>query len=260
MWTKIFKAQNYDQPTYKHAHLPVYQTKEFDFFRCVQFDSSFYGKTASELHAGNLRKSTGRYAKLFPNQKLSYWANSAKIARAEVKKHGASNNLITFCAYDDTSSFMPTIEDLEMLIIIDGRECGLQALIDKVDQDKDITNKEQDLLNEIMNLKPDALAYDSHVGEGGENFIFFEKGFKKLSLKEVKLRLGEEKGKNVACITCAGTCDYTPYLESYGNYFKPKAKVKLDNKYLCSEEYLTRKRIKETLFDEKLYNRKTHGK
>ena len=250
-WNKIFKSQSYNQPTYKHSQFPIYQTKEFDFFRCVQFDDDFYGKTVSELHAGNLRKCTGRYASLFPNQMLSYWANSPKTARAEVKKHGANNNLITFWSYDDSSSFMPTIEELEMLIIIDVRGCGLQKLFDKVDSGINITNEEVELLSEIMSCKPDALAYDSHAVKGGENFIFFEKGFKKLSLRETRLRLGEEKGKNMACICCAGTCDYVPYLESYGEYFAPIAKVGKNDKYLHSEEYLTRKKIKEKLLSEK---------
>ena len=250
-WSKVFKSQNYNQPTYKHSKLPIYQTKEFDFFRCVQFENSFYNKTVIQLHSGNLRECTGRYAKLFPNQKLSYWANSPKTARAEVKKHGANNNLITFWAYDDSSSFMPTIEDLEMLIVIDGRKCGLQTLLDKVDNGEIITKEDEDLLNEIMSYAPDALAYDSHACKDGENFIFFEKGFKKLSIRETRLRLGSEKGKNTTRIFCAGTRDYTPYLESYGEFFLPLAKTCMDDKYLKSNEYLSRKKAKEKLFARK---------
>lgn len=251
MWTKVFKSQNYNQPTYKNLKLPIYQTKEFDFFRCVQFNDTFYGKTVSELHSGNLRECNGRYSKLFPGQKLSYWADSPKTARAEVKKHGANNNLITFWAYDDTSSFMPTVKDLEMLIIIDGRRCGVQALIDKVDLGYDITATEKEMLKQIMSFNPDALVYDSRACSDGENFIFFEKGFNKLSLREVRLRLGAEAGRNTARVCCAGTCDYTPYLESYGEFFSPLAKVCMDDKYLTSEEYFRRKRQKETILSEK---------
>ena len=251
MWTKTFKSQNYNQPTYKHIDLPVYQTKEFDFFRCVEFRDDFYGKTASELHNGNLRECTGRYTKLFPGQKLSYWADSPRTARAEVKVHGASKNLLTFWSYDDASSFMPTTEDLESITIIDGRKCGIQELIDKADRREELTADERKLLEDIMLCEPDALAYDSHARKGGENFIFFEKGFRKLSLREVRLRLGERSSENSAIIYCAGTCDYTPYLESYGEYFAQICKVKVDNDYLSSEEYKRRKHFKELHFKRK---------
>ena len=54
-WEKTFKSQDYGRPIYKHINLPVYITDEFDFYRCVEFNSSFYGKTASTLFNGNLR-------------------------------------------------------------------------------------------------------------------------------------------------------------------------------------------------------------
>jgi len=94
-WERAFISHNYGRPIYKHKDLPVYITDEFDFFRCVEFNNEFYGKTASTLFNGNLRECTGRYSKLFPNQKLSYWADSPITARAE-KKHGAGNNILTF--------------------------------------------------------------------------------------------------------------------------------------------------------------------
>ncbi len=240
MWKREFKSQAYNIPTKKHIELPLYETYEFDFYRCVQFEDSFYYKTVSELHSGNLRYCSGRYSKLFPNQKLSYWANSAKTARAEVKKHGATNNLITFCAYDDTSSFLPTTANLEDLLIVDGRKCGIQKLIDKVDENKEITEKEKKLLDRIMSYMPDCLVFDSHAVEGGENFIFFEQGFKKLSLREVRLRLGDEKGKNHNGILCAIGCDYSPCLEAYGEFFAPLCKVKMNKDYLNSNEYKSR--------------------
>ena len=247
----MFKSQNYNQPTYKFNGLPVYQTVEFDFYRCVEFQDAFYGITASQLHSGNLRQCTGRYTKLFPGQKLSYWADSPDTARAEVKKHGAGNNLITFWVYDDTSSFMPTVEDLELLTIIDGRKCGIQALIDKVENDTPLLTEEQELLDSIMRCDPDALAFDSHACVGGENFIFFEKGFKKLSLREVRLRLGDRSAKNTALICCADTCDYTPSLRAYGEYFAPICKVKMDETYLNSDEYKNRKHFKDLYWQRK---------
>lgn len=249
MWSKTFKSQNYNQPTYKHIDLPVYQTKEFDFFRCVEFRDDFYGKTASELHNGNLRECTGRYTKLFPGQKLSYWADSPRTARAEVKVHGSSKNLLTFWAYDDASSFMPTTEDLELLTIIDGRKCGIQELIDKADREEELTADERKLLEDILFCEPDALAYDSHARKGGENFIFFEKGFKKLSLREIRLRLGELPAQNSAVICCAGTCDYTPHLDSYSKYFASICRVKMNSDYLRSDEYKSRLQHKKSHFN-----------
>lgn len=240
MWTKFFKSQNYGQQVYKHIDLPLYKTKEFDFFRCVEFKKEFYCITVSKLNQGNLRTCTGRYSKLFPNQKLSYWADSAETARAEVKKHGASNNLLTFWAYDDVSSFEPTIKDLEYLKIVDGRQCGIQQLIDKVDNNEELTNNERILLKKIMQNHPDALAFDSRAKKGGENFIFFERGFKKLSLREVRLRFGNLKAKNNATISCAYSSDYTPSLDSYGKYFMPICKIKMNSEYLESEEYKSR--------------------
>ncbi len=96
--TRVFPNQAYGRETLKHVEFSVYMTEEFDFFRCVEFNESFYGKTASELHQGNLRicNSTNRYSGLFPGKKFSYWANSICTARKEIKKHGSSNNIITF--------------------------------------------------------------------------------------------------------------------------------------------------------------------
>ena len=131
-WSKVFKAQSYNQITLKHKNLPIYLTKEFDFFRCVEFKEEFYGMLATELFKGNLRKSEGRYSSLFPNQKISYRANSPMAARAEVKKHGAGTNLLTLWAYDDSSSFLPCLGGDEMLYILDGRISGIQPLIEKV--------------------------------------------------------------------------------------------------------------------------------
>ena len=239
-WYREFKGQDYGMPTYKHSELPLYITEEFSFFRCVPFDSSFYGKTASDLFNGNLRICSGRYSKLFPGRLLSYWADHPATALAEIRKHGSGNDVLTFWAYDDASSTFPIFPNREKLMIVDGRKCGVQELIDKLDNDENITGKDREYLNTIMSYDPDCLAFDSHARKGGENYLFFEKGFKKLALRELKLRFGKEHGGSSAKIVCAGTCDYTPYLNSYGECFLPKARVKMCESYLCTDEYQTR--------------------
>lgn len=241
-WNRVFISQSYNSPTYKHKDLPIYQTNEFDFFRCVEFKNDFYGKTASCLFNGNLRWCDGRYAKLFPGQKLSYWADSPETARAEIKKHGSGNDVLTFWAYDDGTSSFPTLDDLSPLIIIDGRQCGAQEIIDKADKGMQLTIAEAEYMAELLAEEPDCLAFDSHARNGGENFIFFEKGFKKLSLRQLDLRFSRTHGGNHARIVCASTSDYMPHIEDYGKYFESKAKVKMDDTYLQSAEYLQRKR------------------
>lgn len=59
-WSREFISQNYDRPIFKLKDLPVYETDEFDFYRCVEFKDDFYGKTASSLFNGNLRECTGK--------------------------------------------------------------------------------------------------------------------------------------------------------------------------------------------------------
>lgn len=238
---EVFKSNSFGRPAYKHKELPVFMTDEFRFFRCVEFKDNFYGKTISELHKGNLRKSSGRYSALFEGQKISYWADSPRTARAEVKNHGVGKNIITFWAYDDVSSTFPTIIDEEKLIIIDGRKCGIQELIDKVDSGENLSEEERNIVKKIMEENPDCLVYDSRACLGGENYIFFEKGFRKLAIRNVKLYMGERSGKNTARIICADTSDYIPNLEAYGLYFKPIARTEMDYGYLLSEEYKTRK-------------------
>ena len=73
--------------------------------------------------------------------------------------------------------------------------------------------------------------------------MFFEKGFRKLSVRQVRLRLGDNRYPLSARIDCATGCDYAPYLEGYGEYFAPKARVEFDERYLHSREYLMRRRI-----------------
>ena len=246
-WERAFISQSYGRPIYKHEQLSVYITDEFNFFRCVEFKADFYGKTASTLFNGNLRicSETNRYAKLFPNQKLSYWAESPDTARAEIKKHGAGSNILTFWAYDDGASTFPILQNEELLTIIDGRKTGVQELIDKADKKIELSNSEQNYINDLMAQEPDCLAYDSHAKNGGENFIFFEKGFKKLALRQLQLRFSKNNGGNVNRIVCADTSDYIPFIESYGMCFQPKVRVKMDKSYLLSDEYLQRKEVYE---------------
>lgn len=246
-WERAFISQSYGRPIYKHEQLSVYITDEFNFFRCVEFKADFYGKTASTLFNGNLRicSETNRYAKLFPNQKLSYWADSSDTARAEIKKHGAGSNILTFWAYDDGASTFPILQNEELLTIIDGRKTGVQELIDKADKKIELSNSEQNYINDLMAQEPDCLAYDSHAKNGGENFIFFEKGFKKLALRQLQLRFSKNNGGNVNRIVCADTSDYIPFIESYGMCFQPKVRVKMDKSYLLSDEYLQRKEVYE---------------
>lgn len=246
-WERAFISQSYGRPIYKHEQLLVYITDEFNFFRCVEFKADFYGKTASTLFNGNLRicSETNRYAKLFPNQKLSYWADSPDTARAEIKKHGAGSNILTFWAYDDGASTFPILQNEELLTIIDGRKTGVQELIDKADKKIELSNSEQNYINDLMAQEPDCLAYDSHAKNGGENFIFFEKGFKKLALRQLQLRFSKNNGGNVNRIVCADTSDYIPFIESYGMCFQPKVRVKMDKSYLLSDEYLQRKEVYE---------------
>lgn len=241
----LFSNQDFGRAIYKHKELPVYVTDEFSFFRCIAFDEGYYGKTLSELHAGNLRPSEqgNRNSKLFPNERLSYWADSPQTARAEVKVRNKGNNLITFWAYDDATSTFPTRLDREPLIIIDGRDEGFNEILQKIENDQEITSGEKNLIAQIASQHPDCLAYKSVRIKGGLNFLFFEKGFHKLSIRECRLRLGDNQSKNASRIVCAGSSDYTPYPESYGMYFQPIAKVKMDLTYQETDEYKSRSTI-----------------
>lgn len=228
-------------PIYKHEHLPIIETGEFDFFRCVQFSNDFYGKTVSELHAGNLRLTNGRYSKLFPDEKVSYWASNSKTAMAEVKKHGANNNLLTFFAYDDATATFPTLsKERDLLRIIDGIHFGFLEILLKIEEGKTLTKCEKFLIQQIREEEPDCLAYESEVDHKTTNYIFFEKGFKKLAVRELWLRLGSEERISRNKIYCAGSCDYFACLETYGNFFLPKAKIGKDPDYIESNEYKSR--------------------
>lgn len=241
----LFPNQDWGRNIYKHNKLPVYVTDEFDFFRCVKFDSSFYGKSVYELNEGNLRNSSfiNRYSSLFPNEKVSYWADSIDTARKEIKSHGASNNIITFWAYDDATSTFPIIDNDEPLIIIDGRDIEFHRILEKNEKGINLNEQDRRIIKEIINLKPDCLAYKSVANPSGVNFLFFEKGFKKLSIRQVRLRMGDLPGKNCNRIVCADTCDYTPFPKYYSNCFLPLAKVGVDDKYFETDDYKEKCRV-----------------
>jgi len=241
----LFSNQDYGSVVLKHQELPIYITDNFNFYRCVSFDENFYRKTVSELHQGNLRENTpnNRYSKLFPNEKISYWADSPQTANAESKFHKSGNNLLTFWAYDDATSTFPTIDNEEPLVIIDGREIEFHNILVKFENNIELTCNEREIVEQIRKQNPDCLAYNSLRKKNGVNYLFFEKGFKKLSIREVRLYLGDMPGKNNNRIVCATSSDYSPHLKGYGKYFLPLAKIREDTEYIKSNEYITRNKI-----------------
>lgn len=241
----FLKAQNYDGLLIKHEDLPIYAVEVFDFFRCVEFKEEFYGLTVSELFWGNLRKSNGRYSKLFKGQKVSYWSSSPKVAQKEIKRHRSGNNILTFWAYDDCSSTFPTSLIKDPLIIVDGRKNGIQEIIKKVESDITLNESEEQIMKDIFSYKIDAIVYDSEACSEGENYLFLESGFAKLSLREVRLRFGKKDGGAHNKIICAINSDYSPCLESYGKYFQKKIRIKMKEEYLNSLEYKFRKKFYE---------------
>lgn len=248
---ELFTNQYYGVDIWKHQELPIIESHDFNFYRCLEFKNDYYGKTISELHKGNLRipRRDNRYATLFPGQRLSYWADSPQTARAEVKRWGASNNLLTFWAYDDGSSFVPTIYPASYLRIIDGIHFGFDKILKKINSNIKLSPKEEHYLEKIAFANPDCLAYKSEAKKEGICFLFFEQGFKKLSLREVALRLGDSKGKNHAVIPCAISSDFTPVIKNYGCYFLPKARTKIDPNYINTDEYILRKQVETHSWD-----------
>ena len=250
MTYKDYINHNSFELSLKHKELPIVAQTGFDFYRYVTFTDDMYGKTISELHQGNLRAVTNnnRYADLFEGDKVSYWAATPLIARREWQKHnqGKTNHLM-FWAYDDISNTFPTIR--KPMIIIDGIQLGFEKILEKCDNGEPLTAQEQFLINKIREAKPDGLAYKPHTSKNNPydefsiaceaNFMFFEKGFNKLVLREVNLRVNHNKNRND--IHCSVGGGYTLDEESYGKYFAPIAKVKINSDYLKSDEYLSRK-------------------
>lgn len=226
----------------KHKNLPIYKTQQFSFYRCVNVGQWVYNKTISQLNKGNLRDNSlkGRYSNLFPREKISYWADSKITARAEIKKHGGNNNYLLFWAYDDASSTFPT-SSRHRLKIIDGRELGFKEILEKLQNNEKLTKEEEIIIKRIGDEKPDCLAYESKAKKDGLNFLFYEKGFAKLALREVDLYSGENKNKNTKKVYCATGSDFSPIIENYGKYFERITKVRMDISYLNEEEYKLRK-------------------
>lgn len=166
-----------------------------------------------------------------------------------MKKWGAGNNLLTFWAYDDGSSFIPTVYPAEYLRIIDGINFGFDIILKKIGNHEDLTCDEKEFIDRLGCEKPDCLAYRSEAKAGGVCFLFFEQGFRKISLREVALRLGDYKGENTAKITCAITSDFRPVLKGYGHYFSPIARVKYNDKYIETNEYILRKQVEEYSYE-----------
>lgn len=237
MWTREFESQAYGGYAHRYEGLHLIDADEFSFYRFVNFDEGMYGKTVSDLHAGNLRTpvSDSRYAKLFPNHHLSYWSGSYQTARKETLKHGGTQDHLIFKAYDDGSSTFPTGQ-YEPLKIIDGRDMGIGEIIRAFEKTQELSDGEAQMFKDIMSEKPDALAYNSVI-DGGENFIFFESGFDKLSLREVDLYLGGRKRTGVVCVSGS---DYSPDCEAYGYSFERIARTKKHEDYQESVEYKRR--------------------
>lgn len=239
----LFSNHSYSSPVSKHKKLPIYVTDEFIFYRCVNVKDWVYGKTISELHTGNLRSNEnndGRYSKLFPNEKISYWADTKSTALAEIKNHNGNKNYLTFMSYDDSTSTYPILKNNEPLKIIDGKDLEFHKILLQIQKNNKLTIEQSKIIEKIKDENPDCLAYKSEVKKDGVNFLFFEKGFKKLSLKKVQLYLGERTSKNTKTISCANSSDYSPIIENYGKCFKPLVKLQMDNTYKDTEEYKER--------------------
>lgn len=50
-------------------------------------------------------------------------------------------------------------------------------------------------------------------------------------------------------VTCVIASDFRPVLEGYGYYFSPIARVKYDDKYIESDEYILRKQVEEYSYE-----------
>ena len=148
---------------------------------------------------------------------------------------------MTFWAYDDGSSTYPTIKNPSALKIINGKEFGFRSILEKYESGKELSLDEEDLIKRICKEEPDCLAYESVRRKNGMNYLFFEKGFNKLSIHDVSIRLGDHKGENHNRIQCAYSSDYMPCVEAYGYYFMPILKVGYSDVYKENEEYISRK-------------------
>lgn len=245
---------------------PIFESLEWDFYRCVDigdlFNSFLYNKSIWRLFRDNLRlnnqDNTGRYSHLFEQDKISYWARSLDVARKEMKKHNNnSKNYIIFHAYDDTSSNSPKVKNSNTLKLIDGSDSNMSKILKKWDNKIELNNNEKKLIHRIITKDPDGLVYESIIAkdrreqeekrlkltqynsiipEKNLNFIFFERGFNKLLLKDIKLYIGD--GNNKKEVQLAYGSDYIPLLKNYRLCFKYKAKLKEITNFEDSEDFI----------------------
>lgn len=223
----------------RHNQLPIYMIGDGTFFKCREFSHSSYGKTISMLHAENLKNMDNEnpLTQLFPGEKLSYWSSKKKCAREKNKAQASSNSVITFEAYDDASAFCPTTDYDYGLYVVDGNDPMIYKILDKTNKKIGLNEDEKELMKTILDTKPDGIAYSSELNMNTD-FIFFERGFDKLSLKTVHIRIDRNNAKE---IYCAISSDYNADCKSYGYYFEPVLRKKYDASYEQSEEYLRRK-------------------
>lgn len=244
---KIYPNTSYRQEILKHRNLPIFCLKEFNFYRIIEFKTEFYKKTVSELHGNNLREPivNNRYSNLFDLGKVSYWSSDENTAKKEFIFHNnEAKNFIIFHSYDDFTSTIPIMDINENLIIVDGTKLlGFSEILEKYENNIEFTNKEKELINKIEKFNPDCIAYNSKRNPIGVNYMFFEKGFKKLALKEIKLKIKIKNTTHQNQIICAHSSDYLPLIKNYGYYFDSIAKVKFNEKYLNTSEYMKRKEI-----------------
>lgn len=91
-------------------------------------------------------------------------------------------------------------------------------------------------MDRIRSESLDSLVYGSHVNPSHCNYMFFDSGFRKLSLRKLSLTIRKDDRVNRNRAVCAISSDYTPFIEAYGHYFEPIAKLKFDEKYPESED------------------------
>ena len=45
---EFFPNQYWGMDIWKHQELPIIESHDFNFFRCLEFNNSYYGKTVSD--------------------------------------------------------------------------------------------------------------------------------------------------------------------------------------------------------------------
>src|SRR5699024_1683627 len=137
-----------------------------------------------------------------------------------------------------TSTF-PTLNTDYDLTIIDGIELNFHQILYKIENDKLLNASERKLIKQIELEESDCLAYKSVActTENRTNFLFFENGFKKLAVKEVRIHMGNRSKNDDVRIHCTVLSDYSPLINNYGCYFDNELSIMYNPKYAESEEY-----------------------